>query len=120
MDRLTFIKKVTGAMLVGIPLYSIMSCSDSESDPLPMTDPNCLLNGTVSHVSSNHGHSIFVTKADVSAGVDKQYDIKGSSIHSHIVTVSASDFALLESNQQIQITSTSGDSHVHLVTISCA
>jgi len=108
-------------MFFGIPLYSIMSCSDSDEYPsLNVSDPNCLLNGTIGHVSSNHGHSINVTKADISAGIEKQYDIQGSSIHSHLVTVSASDFALLASNQQIQITSTSGDSHVHSVTVSCA
>jgi len=120
MDRKSFIKKVSGAMLIGIPFYSILSCSDSESDPVPMTDPNCLLNGTSSSVSANHGHSLTVSKADVSAGIEKQYSIQGSATHNHMVTVSVSDFASLASNQQIQITSTSGDSHVHSVTVSCA
>jgi len=125
MNRKSFIKKVTGTMLIGIPFYSILSCSDSDDlssmmTAPPMTDKNCLANGTIGSVGSNHGHSITVSKADISVGVEKQYNIQGSATHNHMVTVSASDFASLASNQQIQITSTSGDSHVHSVTVSCA
>jgi len=121
MDRKTFIKKVTGAMLISIPFYSILSCTDSDNDPAPdIVDKNCLLNGTVSSVSANHGHSITVSKADVEAGVEKQYNIQGSASHTHTVTVSESNFASLKSNKQIQITATSGGGHTHSVTISCA
>lgn len=122
MDRKAFIKKATGAMLIGIPFYSILSCSDSD-DPTPDgadADKNCLANGTVGSVSANHGHSITVSTADVAAGVEKQYNIQGSSTHNHVVTVSESAFSLLKSNQQVQITSTTGSGHTHSVTISCA
>jgi len=123
MDRKTFIKKVTGAILISIPFYSFLSCSDSDQDPSPppnMGDKNCLENGTASSVSSNHGHSINVPKADVESGVEKQYSIQGSASHNHLITVSESDFASLKINQQIQVTSTSGSGHIHSVTISCA
>ena len=123
MDRKTFIKKATGAMLIGIPFYSILSCSDSDNDPTPDgadADKNCLANGTVGSVSANHGHSITVSTADVAAGVDKQYNIQGSSAHNHVVTVSESAFASLANNQQISVTSTTGDGHTHSVTISFA
>ena len=119
MDRKTFIKKVTGAMLISIPFYSVMGCSDDDPVPDP-TEKNCLLNGTVGSVSSNHGHSITVSKADVAAGIEKQYNIQGSGDHDHLVTVSESNFASLKSNQQIQTTSTSGTGHTHSITISCA
>ena len=121
MDRKTFIKKVTGAMLISIPFYSILSCTDSDNDPAPdIVDKNCLLNGTVSSVSANHGHSITVSKTDVELGVEKQYNIQGSANHNHAITVSVSDFASLKSNQQIQITSKSGGGHTHSVSVSCA
>jgi len=122
MDRKTFIKKVTGTVLISIPFYSILSCSDSDNpSPSPdMTDKNCLENGTTGSVSSNHGHSINVPKDDVELGVEKQYSIQGSANHNHLITVSDSDFASLKINQQIQITSTSGGGHLHSVTISCA
>ncbi len=121
MDRNTFIKKITGAIFINIPFYSILSCSGSDNDPAPeIVDKNCLLNGTVGSVSSNHGHSISVSKADIEAGVTKQYNIQGSSNHSHSVTVSESDFTSLKSNQQIQLATSSGGGHTHSVIISCA
>ncbi len=121
MDRKTFIRKLTGATLIGIPFYSILSCSDSDSDLVPdIVDKNCLSNGTVSSVGSNHGHSITVSKADVDAGVEKQYSIQGSSTHNHMVTISESNFSSLKSNQQIQITSTLDGGHTHSVSVSCA
>ncbi len=125
MDRKTFLKKATSAMFIGIPIYSILSCSSSVDDPTPDgadadADKNCLANGTVGSVSANHGHSITVSTADVAAGVEKQYDIQGSSAHNHVVTVSESAFASLANNQQISVNSTTGDGHTHSVTISCA
>jgi len=121
MDRKSFIQKTTGAMLIGIPFFSMLSCSDSDNDPVPdSADKDCLLNGTNSSVSSNHGHSVTVSKADVEAGVDKQYSIQGSSDHNHTITVSASEFSTLKINQQVQVTSSSGGGHNHSVTISCA
>ena len=121
MDRKTFLKKATSAMFIGIPIYSILSCSYSNDDPIPDgADKNCLLNGTASSVSANHGHSITVSITDVDAGVEKQYNIQGSSAHNHVVTVSESAFASLANNQQISVNSTTGDGHTHSVTISCA
>jgi len=120
MDRKSFIRKLMGSMLVSIPIYSILSCSDSEIDPIPTPDKNCLMNGAVGSISSNHGHSLIVSNTDVDLGIAKQYNIQGSSSHNHMVTVTDSDFASLKINQQISITSTSGDGHIHSVTISCA
>ncbi len=123
MNRKTFIKKATGAVLIGIPFYSVLSCSGSDDDPTPtpnpMDDKNCLANGTVGSISANHGHSITVSVADVTAGVEKQYDISGSATHDHSVTVSESNFVSLKNNQQISVTSTTGDGHTHSVTVSC-
>lgn len=121
MDRKTFIKKATSAMLIGIPIYSILSCSYSVDDPIPDgADKNCLLNGTATRIGSNHGHSMTVSLSDVDAGVEKQYNIQGTSSHPHTVTVSENNFAFLKSNQQIQVASTIDDGHAHFVTISCA
>ena len=121
MNRKTFIKKATGAALIGIPFYSFLSCSGSDDDPVPnpTDDKSCLDNGTVGSISANHGHSITVSKADVAAGVEKQYDISGSATHDHSVTVTEGNFATLATNQQISVTSTTGGGHTHSVSISC-
>ena len=128
MDRKTFIRKTAGALLLAVPAYALLSCSsssdDSNSNPQPTGgNPDCLENGaTASNITRNHGHSLTVSSADVNAGAEKTYDIKGSGNHPHSVTVSAGDFTDLKNNQQIFVNSTSGggDGHAHFVTISCA
>lgn len=124
MNRIKFIKYLTGSILIGIPLIAI-ACTSSDEDAINGPSGNngnkdCLSNGTNSSITSNHGHSLVVSKSDISAGVEKQYDIKGSSGHGHSITVSANNFATLKNNQQIQIASSNEDSHSHSVTISCA
>lgn len=83
---------------------------------------NCATNGTNTTISGNHGHTITVTASDVSAGVDKTYDITGAGGHAHMVTVTAANFATLQSNANgsVMVTSTSGAAHTHTVTIVCA
>ena len=132
MDRITFLRKLTGTILVGLPLVSIIGCTSSDDDepnnpgnnepdnPGNNGTANCLANGTKSSIAKNHGHVLKVSVNDIEAGVDKQYDIMGTATHAHTVTVTATNFATLKTNQQIQVSSTTGDSHTHSVTVSCA
>lgn len=119
MDRKLFLKKIATSLFLGIPLISMWSCSDSDVIPIPGPDPNCLANGTSSNIGGNHGHTLSVSATDVTSGIEKIYDIQGSSAHSHQVTVTAAHFVTLASNQSVVITSTSAG-HTHSVTISCA
>ena len=127
MKRKTFIQKTLGIMLLAIPSYALLNCSssdDSDSDNNSGGNNNpadCLANGaTASSISSNHGHSLTVSNADVQTGVDKVFSIQGSSGHTHQVTVTSANFNTLQTNQQITVTSTNADGHSHSVTISCA
>ena len=127
MDRKAFIQKSLAAMLIALPAYSFVGCSsDSDNDPSPTPDPNptpsgnCIDNGTNSSISANHGHNLTVSKADVQAGTAKTYSIQGSSSHDHTVTLTATNFSSLQSNNSITVGSTSGDGHTHSVTVSCA
>ncbi len=123
MDRKDFIKKVAISMLLAIPVISVLGCSDSGDDDPPATggqEKDCLKNGTQSTIGSNHGHTLQVSKNDVESGVEKQYAIAGSSGHDHNVTISSNDFSKLNSNQQIQVSSSSNSGHSHTITVSCA
>ncbi len=125
MNRKTFIKKTVGALLIALPAYSVLSCSSSSDDSGSNNSgggtANCLQNGArASSISGNHGHSLTVSKADVTAGAEKTYSINGSSGHAHSITVSVANFSTLKNNQQVIISSTSGNNHTHSVTISCA
>jgi len=124
MDRKSFIKKTASALLLAVPAYTLISCSsssdDSNSSPTNNT-PDCLANGaSASNITGNHGHSLTVSKSDVSAGTEKTYSIAGSAGHNHNVTVTMANFATLKNNLQITVNSTTGNGHNHSVTISCA
>lgn len=123
MDRKTFLKKTTGAILLAAPAYALLNCSssdDSVNNNNQGQDPNCIANGTNSSIGANHGHSLTVSVADVNAGTEKTYSIAGTAGHSHEVTVSAANFNSLSNNQQVILSSTNENGHTHSVTISCA
>ncbi len=127
MNRKSFLKKIGGLLLLSIPAYSLLSCSSSSDDdenntpPPPNSQGDCLANGaTASSISGNHGHTLTISKDDVDAGVEKTYSIKGTSGHDHSVTLTASHFTSLKSNQSITVSSTAGGGHTHSVTVSCA
>lgn len=125
MDRKKFLQKSMGSLLVLSAAPVLLSCSKTE-DQNSITDTgstgekNCLDNGTTATISSNHGHSVIVSKADVLAATAKTYSITGTSNHDHSITVTASDFESLKKNQSITITSTSDGTHTHSVVVQCA
>jgi len=128
MERKTFIQRSLGALLVALPAFSLVGCSgsdDSSGDPNPNPNPggsqgNCVENGTNSAISANHGHTLVVSKEDVTQGVEKTYSIEGSADHNHNVTLTAANFVSLKGNNSISVGSTSGGGHTHNVTVSCA
>ncbi len=124
MDRKTFIQKSVGAMLIAVPIYTILGCSSTDNGdgevPIPNSNADCLANGTDISIGSNHGHSLTVSKADVESGVAKTYTIKGTSPHNHDVSLTAANFTALKSNTALLLTSTNGDDHSHSVQVSCA
>jgi len=109
--------------LMAIPAAYLISCSgsDDSNNNNNNNTPDCLENGaTAGSIANNHGHSLVVPAADVSAGVEKTYNIQGSSSHNHAVTVTPADFQALSNNQQAVVTSTNGNNHTHSVTLICA
>ena len=80
---------------------------------------DCSQNGTSVVIGTNHGHTLVVSKADVAAGVAKTYDIQGTSLHNHTVTITAAQFAMLAQDTSISTTS-SNDGHAHSITVTCA
>lgn len=125
MNRKSFIKKTVGAAIIAIPAYSLISCSGDDSTGVDMVeDPDaadCLANGAnATSISSNHGHTLSVSKEDIDAGVQKTYSIQGASGHNHSVVVSSANFNTLKSEKTISIESSRDSSHRHDVTVSCA
>jgi hypothetical protein len=90
-----------------------------DAPPIDAAPASCTANGTAVIISANHGHTLVVSKADVIAGVDKTYDIRGSATHAHSATVMAAQFAQLQADMSASLTSTINSSHSHPISISC-
>lgn len=122
MTRSDFLK--LSAALVGGVLFA-EGCGDGDGGggyggtPTREAEPTSA-DGCGATIGTNHGHALTVTRADVDAGADKTYDIRGSGDHPHTVEVSAADFERLAAGESVQLTSSSVDGHTHAVTIRCA
>lgn len=89
--------------------------------PVAPTDSGPFVCGSVGGtISANHGHELTVPLADVTTGTDQTYDIMGTSTHSHSITVTSAQFAMLAAGMDVVVTSTSGSAHTHMVTVRCA
>ncbi|MDB4960647.1 MAG: hypothetical protein JWP01_646 [Myxococcales bacterium] len=136
ITRKTFLGSLAG--LVGIA--ALGACSSEGSDPdvgvpdggtppnadaaiqrdaaAPLDAPAAACAGTGS-VSSNHGHVLAVPTADVMAGTEKSYNIRGTSAHPHVVVITASMFATLRTARTLTVTSSLDAGHSHGVTVTC-
>jgi hypothetical protein len=116
-------KEFLGTMIGAAGAVALTGCGGDDGGGTDSSvQRNCAMNGTNVTIEANHGHVLMVTSADVAAGADKTYDIMGTALHTHMVTVTAADFAKLQSNANasVMVTSTVGSAHTHLVTILCA
>jgi len=124
MNRKIFLQRL-GGVLISLPILSVIGCgSDDDAAEVTPTDPpvaseNCE-NGAVGTISNNHGHSLTVTTAEVEAGVEKTYTIQGTSGHDHSITLSPANFTTLADGEGLDIDSSVGGGHTHIVTVFCA
>ncbi|MDC3953050.1 hypothetical protein [Polyangium jinanense] len=74
----------------------------------------------VARIGRNHGHAFTITIADVLAGVDKTFDLTGTSGHRHTITVTAADFKKIGAGQIVRLASTREGGHIHRLFLECA
>lgn len=106
----------TGNVDAGPHIDAPVTSSDAGIDGPP---PSCAMNGTAVLIGANHGHAMTVPKADVAAGIEKTYDIQGTSAHPHSVTLTTAHFAKLANNEDV-LTMSTDDGHAHSITVRCA
>jgi hypothetical protein len=121
ISRKQFLRTLAGIGAGAVGASLLIACGSDDDDMQP-AGPSCVANGSNITISANHGHAMTVTAADVAAGAEKTYNITGSSPHAHSVTITAAQFAMLAASgtASISAVSTSGDSHTHNVTVTCA
>lgn len=104
---------------LGIAAVGLAACGGSDSSA-GSSAGECLKNGADGQIVSNHGHKLTVSAADVAAGADKTYHIKGSATHDHTVVLTSVHFADLAQNKSVSVTSSTTNAHNHPITVVCA
>ena len=118
MTRKDFLRSIVGAGL-GVASVAVIAGCGGDDGGGSVDAPAAACTTPTSAIGTNHGHTITVSLADVNAGVDKTYDITGTSPHAHMVTVTAADFTAIKAGTTRMVTSTSGGGHTHAVTVMC-
>lgn len=121
LTRKEFLSSMVSAVAGAAGAALLVACGGGSESEMhdARVGGNCLASGTSAAIGTNHGHTLTVPMADVTAGVEKTYDIRGTSDHPHTVKVTAAMFASLASNSGVSVLSSSDGGHTHNVTISC-
>jgi hypothetical protein len=117
LTRKEFLSTVVTAVAGAAGAAWLAGCGSSGDDDGGGGD--CLANGTSASISGNHGHTLTVSKADVMMATAHTYDITGAADHGHMVTISASAFGMLATNQSVMTVSTTGANHTHNIMVTC-
>ena len=77
---------------------------------------------TAEDQNTTHQHAVTVPAEDVAAGVEKTYPMgpAGMGNHTHMLTVTAANFATLLADGMVTVTSAPDGTHLHDVLITCA
>jgi len=83
----------------------------------------CAANGAKdTAIATNHAgslHALVVPMADFVTPAMKTYTIKGASAHDHSITLTAAQLTMLKAGTPVTVTSTTGNGHMHAVTVGC-
>jgi hypothetical protein len=107
-------------LLIGaIALFA--GCGDD--DPSTSTTAGPIIEIVDNHQASGGDHKLVISGADVVAGLDKTYDIRGDNRgHTHSVMVTAQNFSTLKIGDGVAITSSdtgaAGMDHTHDIRLS--
>jgi hypothetical protein len=110
MNRRQFTVEAAMALLGGAAIT--IGCGGGGSSPTASTPPPP--QDALGTVDTNHGHAALITSAQLVAGAALELDIRGTSGHTHSVSLSADDIAGIRSGARVQKQS-SGNSHTHTV-----
>ena len=104
MNRREFGIEAALALLGGACIT--MSGCESPTEPSPVD--------VTGAIDSNHGHLVTITAAQLRAGGALELDIKGSAGHTHTVSLSTVDLALIRNGGRVEREST-GTRHTHVI-----
>lgn len=107
-SRLAFVRGSVGVCTAGL----LTGCPGGDDDPPPETE-------CTTEIANNHGHKLIISQADKSAGAAKVYDIRGTSAHTHTVSLDADQFKDLADGTIVILSSSTDAGHAHDIEITC-
>lgn len=79
------------------------------TDPVPVP-LDCVVEVTI----TGHGrHEVVIPLEDVEIGDERSYDMRGGSMHTHSLVVTAADFQVLATGESVTVVSGEGGHHPH-------
>jgi len=116
LDRREFTLAAILAMLSGVTI-TISGCgssSPSSSTP-PTTQPPPTADKSGS-ISANHGHTVTITGAQLTAGGDVTLELTVGNGHTHTVGLTGAEVVQIRGNTRVAKESTTNSGHSHTVT----
>ncbi len=112
LDRREFTLASALAVLSGLTI-TISGCGEDSPGPTPT--PGAGISG---QVSANHGHTVSISAAELTAGNQITLTFSGTANHTHMVTLTSSEVSQLAmpNHQAVAKTSTTDAGHNHTVT----
>ncbi len=95
--------------------WLLSGCGGGGSDSAPTASGA----GCAAAIAGNHGHVLAIGAADLNSVVDITYDIHGSADHTHSVTFTAAQLALLKAGTSVNVTTTTTNAHNHAIGERC-
>jgi len=120
MDRREFTLAAILAMLSGVTI-TISGCGGGSSSPSspssagPTPTPPAAGDKSGS-ISANHGHTVTITAAQLTAGGDVTLQLTEGSGHTHSLSLTGAEVLQIRDNQKVAKESTSNTGHSHTVT----
>jgi hypothetical protein len=90
---------------------TITGCGDDDG---PDSGPSG--QGEVGAISANHGHTVTITSAQLTAGSALTATLTTGNGHTHTIDLTAAQVASIGQNQQVSVVSTTDGGHNHTVT----
>jgi len=122
LTRREFTRESVLALLSGV-VITITGCGSDSSSPSSPSPPagggGGGGDGVNGAVSANHGHTAFVSNAQINTGDDIALDITGSADHGHTINVTGAELMQIGNGQRVVKTSTVSQvqgTHSHNVT----
>ena len=79
-------------------------------------DPGPSGQGEVGTISANHGHTVSISAAQITAGGALTATLTTGNGHTHTIDLTAAQVVAIGQNQQVSVISTTTDAHNHTVT----